>query len=97
MRWSHDLNFHSGISKYSELLSSGHLRTERTVLIVEVSLFLGGGGGVEDVLWLVIVDYLVPVVCVHIRGVSAIRGSGLEGCLQFRIWIRGVSAIQGLD
>ena len=26
---------------------------------------------------------------------SAIQGSGLEGCLQFRGWIRGVSAIQG--
>ena len=38
-----------------------------------------------------------PVTCVHIRGVSAIQGSGLEGCLQFRVWIRGVSAIQGLD
>ena len=34
-----------------------------------------GGGG-----------YLVPVACVHIRGVSAIQGDG---------WIRGVSAIQG--
>ena len=26
---------------------------------------------------------------------SAIQGSGLEGCPQFRVWIRGVSAIQG--
>ena len=34
---------------------------------------------------------------------SAIQGSGLEGCLQFRVWIRGVpgvwirgvSAVQG--
>ena len=26
---------------------------------------------------------------------SAIQGSGLEKCLQFRVWIRGVSAIQG--
>ena len=39
--------------------------------------------GFEDVLWL-IVKYLVPVVCVHIRRASAIQGSGLEGCLQFR-------------
>ena len=40
-------------------------------------------------------DYLVLVACVYIRGgvcksgvwirrVSAIQGSGLEGCLQFR-------------
>ena len=28
---------------------------------------------------------------------SAIQGSGLEKCLQFRVWIREVSAIQGLD
>ena len=45
---------------------------------------------------LFIVEDLVPVVCVHIRGVSpikgaglegcphAIKGAGLEGCLQFR-------------
>ena len=26
---------------------------------------------------------------------SAIQVSGLEECLQFRVWIRGVSAIQG--
>ena len=25
---------------------------------------------------------------------SAIQGSGLEGCVQIRVWIRGVSAIQ---
>ena len=35
--------------------------------------------GVEGVLRLIIVDYLVPVVCVHIRGVSTLQGSGLEG------------------
>ena len=35
-------------------------------------------------LWQSIVNYLVPVVCVHARGVSAIQGSGVEGCLQFR-------------
>ena len=35
-------------------------------------------------LWQSIVNHLVPVACVHIRGVSAIQGSGLEGCLQFR-------------
>ena len=34
--------------------------------------------GVEGVLWLITVDYLVPVACVHIRGVSGIQGSGLE-------------------
>ena len=51
-------------------------------------------------------NHLVSVVCVHNRGVSAIQGSGLEGCLhaiqgsglegclQFRVWIREVSAIQ---
>ena len=43
---------------------------------------------------------------VWVRRVSAIQGSGLEGCLQFRgldwrgvcnsgVWIGGVSAIQG--
>ena len=26
---------------------------------------------------------------------SAIQGSGLEGCLQFRVWIRDELAIQG--
>ena len=26
---------------------------------------------------------------------STIQGTGLEGCLQFRVWIRGVPAIQG--
>ena len=41
------------------------------------------------------VNHLVPVACVLIRGVSAIQGSGLEGYLQFRVWIRGVFAIQG--
>ena len=30
-------------------------------------------------MWLVIVEYLVPVACVHIRGVSPIQGAGLEG------------------
>ena len=36
-------------------------------------------------MWLTIVEYLVPVVCVHIRGVSPIQGAGLEGfhCIQF--------------
>ena len=39
---------------------------------------------VEDVLWQSIGNHLVPVSCVYIREVSAIQGSGLEGCLQFR-------------
>ena len=35
--------------------------------------------GVGDVLWFIIGEYLVPVVCVHIRGVSPIHaGVGLE-------------------
>ena len=55
---------------------------------------------VEDVLRQSTVNHLVPVVCVHIRGVSAIHRAGLEGCLQFRglDWRglgRGVSAIRG--
>ena len=37
-------------------------------------------------------NHLVPVVCVHIKGVPAIQGSGLEGCPQLT---RGVPAIQG--
>ena len=40
--------------------------------------------GVEDVLYQSITDHLVPAECVHNRGVSAIQGAGLEGCLQFR-------------
>ena len=28
-------------------------------------------------------------------GVPAIQGCGLEGCLQFRVWIRRLFAIQG--
>ena len=40
--------------------------------------------GVEDVLWQSMGNHLVPVACVHIRGVFAMQGSGLEGCLQFR-------------
>ena len=47
---------------------------ERTVLI----------SGVRDVLSPIIGDCLVPVTCVHIRGLSAIQGSRLEGCLQSR-------------
>ena len=34
--------------------------------------------GVGDVLWLIVVEYLVPLVCVHIRGVSPIQGLGLD-------------------
>ena len=29
-------------------------------------------------------ESFVPVACAHNRVVSAIQGSGLEGCLQFR-------------
>ena len=29
-------------------------------------------------------EYLVPVACVHNRGVSTCQGSGLEGCPLFR-------------
>ena len=36
---------------------------------------------VEDVGWHGMDNHLVPVACVHIRGVSAIQGSGLEGSL----------------
>ena len=32
---------------------------------------------------------------VHIRGVSAIQGSGLGGVCTSGVWIRGLSAIQG--
>ena len=43
-------------------------------------------------------NHLVPVACVHNRGVSTIQGSGLEGCPQYSgVWIRGVSTVQGLD
>ena len=56
------------------------LGLESTVLIIEVSSFQGLG--------IYTVAYysgiLVPVVCVHIRGVSPIQGAGLEGCPQFR-------------
>ena len=40
--------------------------------------------GVEAALYQSIVKNLVPVACVHSREVSAIQGSGLGGCLQFR-------------
>ena len=35
--------------------------------------------GVEDVMYHRIVNHLVPVAHVHIKGVSTIEGSGLEG------------------
>ena len=46
---------------------------ERTVLVLVV----------KDVLWQSIVNHLVSLVCVHIRGVCVIQVSGLEGCPQF--------------
>ena len=48
------------------------LGLESTVLIIEVSSFQG----LE--MWLIIVEYLVPVVCVHIKGKSPIQGAGLK-------------------
>ena len=33
-------------------------------------------------LWQSIVNHSVPVACVRNRGVSAVQGSGLEGCLE---------------
>ena len=51
------------------------LEPESTVLTMEVSSF----EGLEMYCaWLIIVEDLVLVVCVHIRGVFAIQGAGLE-------------------
>ena len=38
-------------------------------------------------MWLIIMEYLVPVVCVHIRGVSPIQGAGLEGSQGIYIYV----------
>ena len=51
----------------------GTLGPAGTVLIIEVSSFQG----FEAAIYQCIVKYLVPVACVHNRGVSAIQG--LEG------------------
>ena len=40
---------------------------------------------------------LVPVACVHIEGVSAIQGLDQRSVCNSGVWIREVSAIQGLD
>ena len=61
--------------KYSEPLYSGHLRTRRDCPDYEGILI----SGVEGVLWESMENPLVPGACVHICGVSAIQGSGLEG------------------
>ena len=50
------------------------LGPESTVLIIEVCSFQGLK---MHVLWFIIVDHWVPVVCVHIRGVSPTQGAGL--------------------
>ena len=76
-----------------KLLFSGHLGTRRDCRDYRGVLI----SGVEDVAWQSIENHLVTVACVHdrgvwSRGVSAVQGSGLEECLQFRI--REVSAIQ---
>ena len=51
------------------------LGPERTVLVIKVSSFQG-----KDVLRQSIINHLVPVACVHIRGVSAIQGAGFQDC-----------------
>ena len=67
--------FRTPWDQYSGALYSRHHGTRddcpdyRNVLI----------SGVKDVLWQSMVNHLVPVACVHIRGVSAIKGAGLEG------------------
>ena len=62
------------------ILYIGHLGARRTVLIVKVSSFQG----LKLYCGRSIVSHLVSAACVCIRGVSAIQGAGLEGCLQFR-------------
>ena len=56
------------------------LGPEITVLTIEVSSVQG----LKMYYGKSKVNHLVPVACVHNRGVSAIQGSGLEGCLQFK-------------
>ena len=73
--------FQTPWDQYSGLLYSEHLGTRKDYQNYRGVLI----SGVEDIIWLIIIlDHLVPVTCVHIRGVSANQGSRLEGCLQFR-------------
>ena len=58
---------------------SDTLRPERTVLIIVVSSFHGLKMYVQWQSKACMENHLVPVACVHMRGVYAIQGSGLEG------------------
>ena len=62
--------------QYSGPLYSGHLWIRKDVLITEMS-------SIRRLKMyyslLYIVDYVVPVACVHIRRVSVIQGSWLDG------------------
>ena len=51
--------------------------------------------GIKDVLWLNIVNRLVPMVCIHTKRVSAIQGSRLEGMSAIQGSGLELSAIQG--
>ena len=44
-------------------------------------------------MWLIIVEYLVLVACVHIRGVSPIQGAGLEGfhCSEIILFLHNIA------
>ena len=56
-------------------LYSGHFGTRQNCLDYSGVLI----SGVKDVLYHRIVNHLVPVARVHIRGMLATQGSGLEG------------------
>ena len=65
---------------YVEPLYFGYIETRKDYPAYQDVLVSGVEGGP----WQRIVNHLIPVACVHIRGVYATHGSGLEGCLQFR-------------
>ena len=55
----------------------GTLEPEGTVLAIELSSFQGLK--TYNCIYQIIVNHLVQVACVHIRGLSTTQGSGLEG------------------
>ena len=64
-----------GVGMYCGTPLFGHLGIRRDCPDYENVLV----SGVKDVLWQSMGSHLVRVGCVHIRGVSAIQGSGLAG------------------
>ena len=74
---------HLGISTVDPLYST-HLGTRKNCPDYQGVLI----SGAEDVLWLIKVNYLVPVACVHIRGCPQFRGlHGFEGSTVIRTYV----------